>query len=143
MKKYKLFYFLLVLIILVTNLFARISVSPDTLPKKYQEFIKINFPNDNIMYMEKDNNEFNVNLSSGIEITFLNNGEWKNADGKYKLLPTKFIPPNVINSINQLYPDTGITQIEKRLNDYKIKLENMTEVYIDFNGKVESQKFDD
>lgn len=139
----KIFYSLITISILNLSLLAGMVVSPDTLPKKAQDFIKANFPKETVTYVEKDMDDYEVKLSNGSEITFLLNGEWKDVEGQYSPIPTKFIPSNVLNTVKSNHPSANIVKIEKNWNNYEIKLDNMMELYIDFNGKLIGQKFDD
>lgn len=123
-------------------LFAGMPVSQDTLPKNALSFIQTNFANATISYVEKDHNEFDVSLSNGTEISFMLNGEWKDVKG-YTAMPTGFIPKNIMNAIKKSYPQASVVEIEKKYNHFEIKLDNMMELYIDMNGSILRQKFDD
>lgn len=143
MKKIKLFLLLAVFSILSSSaLFADMVIDTSSLPKEANTFIKTYFPSTSIMYAERDYDKFEVYLSDGTEIEFIPTGEWKEIKS-YNSIPTGFIPANVLSVYKQAFPNASIIQIEKKFNVFEIKLNNMMELYIDINGQLLGQKFDD
>lgn len=141
--KIKLRYIFVISFILCYNIFADMYVSPETLPQTALTFIKTYFPETEILYVEMDKREYEVKLSNGVEIEFMQNGEWTEIDGHYIALPTNIIPEIVLKTINHTHQNTSIIKIEKNWNVYEIKLNNMIKLYIDINGQLLGQKFDD
>lgn len=86
---------------------------------------------------------YEVNLVDGTEIDFIVNGDWKEVDGKYKGIPTGFIPKEVITKVQAAQPNAAIVEVDKRINGYKFRTNNMMEIYTDFKGNILGQKFDD
>lgn len=120
-----------------------IYIMPEQLPQNALQFIQKYFPNVNILYAEMDKKGYEVQLSNGVEIEFLRNGEFKEIEGNYVALPFEILPQSVANTVRKTYPNTVITKIKRKWNLYEVKLNNMMELYIDANGQLLGQKFDD
>lgn len=120
-----------------------IYIMPEQLPQNALQFIQKYFPNVNILYAEMDKKGYEVQLSNGVEIEFLRNGEFKEIEGNYVALPFEILPQSVANTVCKTYPNTVITKIKRKWNFYEVKLNNMMELYIDANGQLLGQKFDD
>lgn len=120
-----------------------IYIMPEQLPQITLQFIQKYFPNVNILYAEMDKKGYEVQLSNGVEIEFLRNGEFKEIEGNYVALPFEILPQSVANTVGKTYPNTVITKIKRKWNFYEVKLNNMMELYIDANGQLLGQKFDD
>ncbi|MBT8754579.1 PepSY-like domain-containing protein [Brachyspira hyodysenteriae] len=118
-------------------------VSPEQLPQRAKQFIAQVFPDAQIWYVEMDDGKYEVELSNGIKIDFLGNGDWKEIDAEYIGIPYNVFPANVANTIRNTYPQTVIISAEKKWGTYEIKLNNMMELYISSNGQLIGQKFDD
>ncbi len=120
-----------------------IYIMPEQLPQNALQFIQKYFPNVNILYAEMDKKGYEVQLLNGVEIEFLRNGEFKEIEGNYVALPFEILPQSVANTVGKTYPNTVITKIKRKWNFYEVKLNNMMELYIDANGQLLGQKFDD
>ena len=120
-----------------------IYILPEQLPQNALQFIQKYFPNVNILYAEMDKKGYEVQLSNGVEIEFLRNGEFKEIEGNYVALHFEILPQSVANTVGKTYPNTVITKIKRKWNFYEVKLNNMMELYIDANGQLLGQKFDD
>ena len=120
-----------------------IYIMPEQLPQNALQFIQKYFPNVNILYAEMDKKGYEVQLSNGVEVEFLRNGEFKEIEGNYVALPFEILPQSVANTVSITYPNTVITKIKRKWNFYEVKLNNMMELYIDANGQLLGQKFDD
>lgn len=120
-----------------------IYIMPEQLPQNALQFIRKYFPNVNILYAEMDKKGYEVQLSNGVEVEFLRNGEFKEIEGNYVALPFEILPQSVANTVGKTYPNTVITKIKRKWNFYEVKLNNMMKLYIDANGQLLGQKFDD
>lgn len=120
-----------------------IYIMPEQLPQNALQFIQKYFPNVSILYAEMDKKGYEIQLSNGVEIEFLRNGEFKEIEGNYVALPFEILPQSVANTVGKTYPNTVITKIKRKWNFYEVKLNNMMELYIDANGQLLGQKFDD
>ena len=126
-----------------SSLFADWVIPAESLPERARPFIAQNFSDVQIWYVESDDGKFEVELSNGIKIDFLYNGDWNEIDAEYVGIPYNVFPPNVANTIRNTYPQTVIISAEKKWGTYEIKLNNMMELYISADGQLIGQKFDD
>ena len=118
-------------------------ISPDQLPANILQFVNSYFQNSKIIYAEMDRKGYEIALDNGVEMEFLRNGELKEIEGNYIALPLNILPQSVANTVSRTYPNNVVTKIKKKWNLYEIKLNNMMELYIDINGQLLGQKFDD
>lgn len=117
-------------------------VSAEKLPQKAKDFIAANFAGKTVQYVEKDFNEYEVQLSDRAEITFKGNGEWENVKS-YEGLPASILPAAVGTYLTSNFADAKIVEVEKDWNRIEVKLSTRMEVYFDKDGKFLGQKFDD
>uniref|UniRef100_UPI003F4BF2CC PepSY-like domain-containing protein n=1 Tax=Brachyspira catarrhinii TaxID=2528966 RepID=UPI003F4BF2CC len=132
-----------IMILSVVSAFAAdIAIQANQLPKNAQDFVKTNFPNDKIVYAEQDRQSYKVELASGVEIDFDKQGNWTDVSGNNQPINTKFIPSNIIKTVEAKYPQVPVLEISKEYLSYKLKLGNNREVYVDNNGKIVGDKLD-
>lgn len=134
---------LLIGLLLSSVLFADMIVPISQLPKSSQSFIQKNFPNAQILKVERDDGKFDVKLNNGVDIKFFPNGEWDKIESDYIPIPLTVLPNAVQNVLKNNYPQASITDIEKEFGNYKIKLNNMMELFISGSGQLIGQKMDD
>ena len=140
----KLFALLITLTIVSTSsLFADWVVPASSLPQKARTFIKRVYPNAQIWKVERDDGKFEVKLSNGASIDFAGNGNWLNIDGEYNGVPMSVLPQAVANTVKRTYPQAMMIDVEKEWGNYKIKLNNMMELFVSSNGQLMGQKWDD
>lgn len=123
-----------------------VKITEDELPENAKAFLKKYFPNDNVVYAEKDFDSYDVSLQSGIEIDFDKNGNWYKVAGRgMNTIPTDFIPKSVMKTVTKAYSGAKIIDIEYKdtRKYYEIKLDNRMELKIDINGKMLKQEYDD
>ncbi len=123
--------------------FADWIVPVTALPQKSSAFINSTFPGVQIWKVERDGGKFEVKLSNGVDIDFYMNGDWKDIDGGWVTIPFSVLPPSVANTVKQTYPQAMMVDVEKEWGNYKIKLNNMMELYVTSGGQLMGQKFDD
>ena len=140
----KIFALLITLTIVSTSsLFADWVVPASSLPQKSRAFIQRVYPGVQIWKVERDGGKFEVKLSNGASIDFLANGNWINIDGEYNGVPLSVLPQAVANTVRRAYPQAMMIDVEKEWGNYKIKLNNMMEMFISANGQLVGQKWDD
>uniref|UniRef100_UPI00367011BE PepSY-like domain-containing protein n=1 Tax=Campylobacter coli TaxID=195 RepID=UPI00367011BE len=124
-----------------TVLFARdIIVPASELPRNAQDFISKNFKTAQIALVKKDIDSYDVTLNDGTEIDFIITGEWKDVDGKYKVLPNSILP-NIMPKISAS-SNAQIIEVSREINGYKFELSNQLKIYTDAQGNILGQKFD-
>ena len=119
------------------------KVDPTELPKSAIDFINKFFPNNRIILAERDRKKYEIVLENGVELEFFINGEFKEVKGNYVAVPPEILPKTVANTVSVTFPNTTITKIKKKWNLYEVKLNNSMALYIDVNGQLLGQKFDD
>ena len=143
MKIKKLLIISLILGLSSSMVFADWIVPVTALPQKSRAFINSTFPGVQIWKVERDGGKFEVKLSNGVDIDFYMNGDWKDIDGGWVTIPFSVLPPSVANTVKQTYPQAMMVDVEKEWGNYKVKLNNMMELYITASGQLMGQKFDD
>ena len=140
----KIFALLITLTIVSTSsLFADWVVPASSLPQKSRAFIQRVYPGVQIWKVERDGGKFEVKLSNGASIDFLANGNWINIDGEYNGVPLSVLPQAVANTVRRTYPQAMMIDVEKEWGNYKIKLNNMMELFVSSGGQLMGQKWDD
>lgn len=125
--------------------------NPTVLPEKAQTFLSTYFSGDAVASQKKDDDgEYEVILTSGIEIDFNSQGAWLNVDGKfengqYKALPEAFLttelPATLLTFVTANYPDKEIIEVDKEFKNntlagYEIDLNGGVELDFDTNGNL-------
>lgn len=125
--------------------------NPTVLPEKAQTFLSTYFSGDAVVSQKKDDDgEYEVILTSGIEIDFDSQGAWLNVDGKfengqYKALPEAFLttelPATLLTFVTANYPDKEIIEVDKEFKNntlagYEIDLNGGVELDFDTNGNL-------
>ena len=118
------------------------GVQLSSIPQNAQNFIKQHFANVKVTFIERDWDDIEVYLENGTQIDFFPNGDWKEVKC-YGNMPATILPPNVMNTVRNTYPNAAIIKIEKQFTTFEIKLNNMMELYIDGNGQLLGQQWDD
>ena len=134
---------LLALLVGANLALADMVVPASQLPTAAQNFINTHFKGVGIGLVERDMNSFDVMLTDGTKIDFNINGEWTEVDGKYKPIPTAFVPANVLSRVAATQQGASIIEVKREFGSYKFKFNNRMKVYTDANGNVLGQKFDD
>lgn len=115
--------FLSIITILSLSLNAHIIISADNLLSVSKEFLQHNFKAP-IGIVQKDKNSYEVYLSDGTELEFDIDGAWKEIENKAFPFDLDFLPQNLANTITSEFPNTKAREIERKINHYKIKLDN-------------------
>ena len=134
--------FIFLTLILLCVLFADFIISPESLPLNAKEFLQKNF-NAQIGIVQVDKNNYEVYLSDGTELEFDMDGSWREIESKFNPLNFNILPPILADIIKNNYPNATMLEIKKKINYYKIQLNNGLKVIIDFNGTILHQEFDD
>jgi len=114
-------------------------VNVDDLPQSILDYITNNYPEANILVVEKDTDdgetEYEVYLDNGTELKFNGNGDLTSIDNH---VPMSDLPQSIIDYVYANYPDNYIDEAEIEFEDgqqvYKIELDNDIELYFDLEG---------
>lgn len=115
------------------------------LPLVSKQFIKKHFPTEKISYVIIDveglSSNFEVKLSSGKEIEFYKNGDWKEIDAKKEAIPEAILPEKILQYVKDNFEDdVFVVQIEKKILGIEVELSNKLE--IDFTSKGKFIRYD-
>lgn len=122
-------------------LLADSIISPDSLPSLSKEFLQKNF-NAQIGLVQVDKDVYEVHLSDGTEIEFSTDGSWKEIESKGNPLSFGILPRNLADIVKNEFPNAFMLEVKKKINYYKIKLNNGLKIRIDPNGTILRRKFD-
>lgn len=111
-------------------------IQPEQLPAKAQTFIKTYFPKADISIAKEESGMFDksydVIFSNGDKIEFDKQGAWKEVQCKFSgKVPAGIVPEQIQQHVSQKYPNVSIINIEKKKNEYEIKLANGWELSFD------------
>ncbi|MFQ6341344.1 PepSY-like domain-containing protein [Campylobacter sp. VTCC 70190] len=127
--------------LLSTALNADIIISAENLPSISKEFLRTHFKAQ-VGIVQKDKNSYEVYLSDGTELEFDIDGAWKEIENKSHPFNLDFLP-QIASIVKNEFPNTKIREIERKINHYKIKLDNGIKILIDFNGTLLHKEIDD
>ena len=116
-------------------------VPASSLPQKSSAFISSTFPDAQIWMVERKNWDFKVRLSNGVSIKFYMNGDWKNIKGGWVTIPFNALPSAVANTVRQTYPQAMVVNVKREWGNYKVRLNNMMELYVMSGGQLMGQRF--
>ena len=154
----KLFLVATALTVMSISAFAKgYIVSHDTLPAQASALIKNVYPDAQIWKVErkfkkKQGEVFDVDLSNGASLKFLANGECIDINGRYNTVPFSALPQEVVSAVQKAYPDAAVVKVKRQYYgygydasanfvNYKVRLNNMMELFITADGQLIGQKF--
>jgi hypothetical protein len=104
----------------------------EELPKAAQKFVKVNFPDNIVLYASKDDDimfpEYEVGLDNGINIDFRNDGQLEKIQARQTGVPAAIIPVKIREYVTAHYPGVKILEYEVDRNGYEIKVSNGLEM---------------
>lgn len=116
------------------------AVSADRMPKKARMFLMQYFPEEKVLYAKKECEFFEVTYEvvfmNGDKVKFRGNGKWKQIDCRRRLVPPSVVPPHVSMKIQDIYPGSGIVEIERDCRKVEVKMMNGMELTFDRRGNL-------
>ena len=131
-----------VLVFVALTLRADMIISPNALPESIKQFIATHFKAQ-IGLVEMDRKSYEIYLTDGTELEFDLMGNWKEIESEFAPVDFGVLPPNVANIIKAQHPNATLLEVKRKMSYYKIKLSNKMKIYIDANGTILRQEFDD
>lgn len=124
------------------------TVNRNDLPETAQKFLKEYFPKAKIGMIKIDTHllkstDYDVKLVDGTKIEFNNNGEWTSVDCKTKEIPSGLMMKKIRDYVKKNFPDTYVVEIEKKVHEYQLELNDGVEVKFDRLGNFKSVKIND
>lgn len=129
-----------ILVSLNAAVYAGTPIKQSDLPEPARTILNKYFPNDNIRKAEKDNGrrglEFEVDLMSGAEIEFMENGEWKDIKAaRGASVPSALIPNAIAKYVSSNFKGRSIIEISRKRYGYEIELSDGTELKLTKDAK--------
>ena len=122
------------------------QIDSSELPASAQTFIAQYFPNQTILYAERDKDNgtryYEVRLSSGTEIAFDSAGVWIMIDCQYSALPAGILLDAISTYITDNYPTAIATEVEKEYGTYQVQLNTGRELIFSLDGTFISSNID-
>ena len=122
------------------NIFAGTPIKQSELPKAAQTFLRKHFPGDNVKKAEKEQGrrgaEYDVDLVSGAEVEFRDNGDWKEVKAaRGNAVPKAIIPSAITKYVSTNYAGQSIVEISRKRGGYEVELSNGTELKLTEEAK--------
>ena len=135
---------------IVTMTFAATNndkpVPYERLPQKIKTFLTTHFPDNKMVYAEKDWDGYDIRLANGIELEFTSRGQWTEIQMHREAIPEsilKLLPETLTNYVKQTYPGKNIKEIVNKPYGYEIELSGMHDLELKFNKKGKFLYIDD
>lgn len=121
------------------------TIDRTELPLVSQEFLMANFNQTKVSTVKMKKNllkkeTYEVKLINKVEIDFANDGDWTEVDCKKGAVPSAIIPDPIKSYVKQHYSGAKIVKIKRDGGDYKVKLNDKTELQFDSHGKCTRMK---
>lgn len=117
-----------------------IPITPDKLPAAAQTFIKQYFPEQTIIFAEKDvdfmKTKYEVHLDDGSEINFTGNGDWDKVECKLRPVPAALVPEAIATTVQAQFPGSAIMKIDKEKYGWEIELNNDLDLKFSKTGQL-------
>lgn len=140
MKKFCALIFAAIAASMTMNLSAGQPVSQSELPKAAVTFLGRHFPGDKVRKAEKDQGrrgmEYEVDLQSGAEIDFRDNGDWKDVKAaRGKAVPAAIVPTAIAKYVAANHKGQSIVEISRKRGGYEVELADGTELKLTEDAK--------
>ena len=140
--KYIKLIFIICLSILISNVFLfSQSLTENSLPLRAKNFLNMNFPGNNIetVSLYQNGGGYEVDIDFGYKFIFYSTGLWKkvsaiNDEAKQNGIPRSCIHRSMVNVIDNSYPSSKITDIERKDKNFLIVLDDKYKIEISGYG---------
>ena len=128
--------------ILISNVFLYSqSLTENSLPLRAKNFLNMNFPGNNIetVSLYQNGGGYEVDIDFGYKFIFYSTGLWKkvsaiNDEAKQNGIPRSCIHRSMVNVIDNSYPSSKITDIERKDKNFIIVLDDKYQIEISGYG---------
>lgn len=140
MKKFLSLMLVIVAASVSAMVYAGTPIKQTELPKAAQTFLSKHFSGDAVRKAEKDQGrrgmEYEVDLQSGAEIDFRDNGDWKEVKAAHgKAVPSAIIPAAIAKYVSANFSGQSIVEISRKRGGYEVELSNGTELKLTEDAK--------
>lgn len=140
---------IIIITLLITSLLYPQSMTENSLPLRAKNFININFPGNNIetVALYQGGGGYEVAIDLGYKFIFYETGLWKkislineNDENTKNGIPRSCIHKSMVNVIDNEYPASKITDIERKDKNFIIVLDNKYKIEISGYGIIISKE---
>ncbi len=122
------------------TMLAGTPINQTELPKAAQTFITKYFSKDQVKKIEKDNGrrgmEYEVDFTSGAEVEFTSDGNWKEVKAaRGTSVPSAIIPTAIAKYVGTNFKEQTIVEISRKRDGYEVELSNGTELRLTEDAK--------
>ncbi len=140
MKKILATMLLMVVASVSATIFAGTPIKQSELPKAAQSFITKYFPKDQVRKVEKDNGrrgmEYEVDFTSGAEVDFTSDGNWKEVKAaRGTSVPSAIVPAAIAKYVATNFKEQTIVEISRKRGGYEVELSNGSELKLTEDAK--------
>ena len=138
----------IIIILLISSVLFSKSMTENSLPLRAKNFINMNFPGNNIetVALYQSGGGYEVNIDFGYKFIFYNTGLWKKIsiinenENNKNGIPRSCIHKSMVNVIDNEYPSSKITDIERKDKNFIIVLDNKYKIEISGYGIIISKE---
>ncbi len=118
---------------------AGTPINQSELPKAARSFITKHFASEQVKKVEKDNGrrgmEYEVDFTSGAELEFTSDGEWKEVKAaRGQAVPAAIIPSGIAKYVSTNFSGLSIVEIARKRGGYEVVLSNGSELKLTADG---------
>lgn len=140
MKKFITLMLIALAALMPSKMFAGRPISQSELPKAAQTFITRHFSNDQVRKVELDNGyrgaEYEVDFTSGAEVDFKSDGDWKEVKAaRGNSVPSAIVPTAIARYVATNFNGLTIVEISRKRGGYEVELNNGTELKLTEDAK--------
>jgi len=121
-------------IALAAIVFTSFAAMAQTLPQTAKSYLQKSFPKEKVSRVERDDNKYEVHLSSSYELEFSSSGKILKLDGNGNMIPASILPAKINAYLKKNYEGEKIEKIELESNGYEVSLSNDLEAKFDKSG---------
>lgn len=119
------------------------AIPVSSLPQSITDYIAANFAGRTIVWAEIDDDEYEVYLNDGTEVSFDRRGRFLEVDRDRDAIDPANLPQNIRDYISTNFPSATIIKAELDDNFYELELSNGMELYFDAQGNFLGSEVDD
>ena len=125
---------------LSVTMFAGTPINQTGLPTAAKTFITKYFSKDKVRKVEKDNGrrgmEYEVDFTSGAEVDFISDGNWKEVKAaRGTSVPSAIVPAAISKDVATNFKGQSIVEISRKRGGYKVELSNGSELRLTEDAK--------
>ena len=140
MKRFMTMALLVVMASVSALVYAGTPIKATELPKAAQTFLTKYFSGDEVRKAEKDQGrrglEYEVDLASGAEVDFMENGDWKEVKAaRGKSVPAGIVPSAISKYVSSNFSGQSIVEISRKRGGYEVELSNGSELKLTEDAK--------